>query len=304
MKYFYLILLIQVSVGWSASDHSGHKHKVGEECEVSGMPSPEGADLASDALSAAAALNPDQRYCDAMAACGGGGFAYDSGLLSSMSCEIKTKATCGLEAREVAAIQFYTSSGYRCINQYIWGKEEGPKQGAVDILNEALSKLPRHEGFVMRGTSLPEAIRNQHKEGETVTYDAFTSTSTNSGFTGRDQFLIYSRTGRPIMSLSKLSGEDEVLFASGTQFRVVRVKGDHTRHYILREVTGTETASEARAEDQRILGLAQAMKDASSSPTSVVMPRAQRRWECPDGSQEIPAGVQLQTQPHNIGSFL
>lgn len=301
MKFLILLLLIQSSVSWSQESHDGHGHVAGEECEVTGMPSPISEGLASDVMGAASQLNPDKKYCDAVKACGGW---YQDASLSGFDCKISAKPTCGLEAREVSAIQFYTSSGYGCFNQFIWGKKEGPQQGGIDTLNEALRKLPKHEGFVVRGTRLPASVRDQHQAGATVVYDAFTSTSTGGAFSGNDQFLIYSKTGRPVMSISSISGEDEVLFPSGTRFRVVSIQEKNgSRYYLMREVVGSETKSEAKKEDERITALATELKDKKTDiPYSEL--RLLRRWECPIDGTSLPGQINLQIHPTVFGSFL
>lgn len=301
MKFLLVLFFIQVSVSFAQSGHEGHAHGTGEDCELTGLPSPGGQSLAADVLSATGQMNPNQRYCDAITACGAS--YYDTGLEPYGSCELTTQASCGLEAREVAAIKYYTASGYGCFNKFLWRKEEGKVQGGVDVLNEALAKLPKHEGFVVRGTSLPAEIRAQHLAGATVTYDAFTSSSTGGAFSGKDQFLIYSKTGRPIMSLSSISGEDEVLFAAGTKFRVVSVKGDYTQYYLMREVVGSETPAKAKQEDDKVIALAKELKENDSSE-SYQERQAKRRWECPENSTPNPGKVNLEVRPSNIESFL
>ena len=175
--------------------------------------------------------------------------------------------------------------------------------GGIEVLNEALAKLPKYEGFVMRGTNLPVSIRNQHQQGATVVYDAFTSTSTSHGFSGQDQFLIYSKTGRPVMSISSISGEEEVLFQSGTRFRIISVRNEGSHYYLMRELVGSETSGEAKKEDERILALARELKDRKSE-TPYSEARRLRRWECPTDGSRNPDKIKLEVSPGNIGSFL
>lgn len=303
MKALILLVLIQASFSWAVVNHAGHNHSTGEECDVAGMPSATGAALAADVLWATEKLNPDQKYCDAISACSSTG-SYKSGVSRGPACEITVTPTCGLEGREVAAIHYYTSSGYMCFNQFIWKKEEGPVSGGVETLDEALEKLPKVVGFVQRGTELPSFIREQHTVGATVTYDAFTSTSTGSGFSDSDNFLIYSQTGRPVMSLSSISEEDEVLFQTKTKFRVVSIKEEHeTRFYLMREVIGSETDKQAKQEDERITALAQELKN-KKKELSYSETRATRRWECPVGEGVIPTEFKLENRPSRIDSFL
>lgn len=303
MKILFFLLLLQFSA-FGQESHSGHEHDPGENCEVTGKPSPTLEELASQALAAMSKLSPDQRYCEGIKKCGG--YAHYDAKFSG-DCKFDVKATCGLEAREVSAIKFYTGSGYSCLNQYLWGKDRNEKQAVVETLNSALNKLPEYQGFVARGTDLPASIRATHELGATVTYEAFTSTSSISGWQGTDRFLIYSLTGRPIMSLSSLPHENEVLFKSGTKFRIISVKGNSYRHYVMREVVGEESEKKAKAEDERILALAQQEVEKSRAPASTGDSSdrlAGANWNCPVGNEKIPRVFERSGMPTSSADFL
>lgn len=303
MKILFFLLLLQFSA-FGQESHSDHEHDPGENCEVTGKPSPTLEELAAQALAAMSKLSPDQRYCEGIKKCGG--YAHYDAKFSG-DCKFDVKATCGLEAREVSAIKFYTGDGYRCLNQYLWGKDRNEKQAVVETLNSALGKLPEYQGFVARGTSLPDSIRATHTLGATVTYEAFTSTSSVRGWGGSDKFLIYSVTGRPVMSLSSLTHENEVLFKSGTKFRIISIKGESDRHYIMREVKESESAKEAKAEDERVLALAQQEVERSRAPASTGSGSenlAGPNWECPTGSEKIPRVFQRTGMPTSAADFL
>ena len=135
---------------------------------------------------------------------------------------------------ELAGVHAYTTSdgtwGYYPVNSAL--RSGDAKQIARfrhyrDTVNDALARLPDHVGVVRRGTTLPSDELARHVPGAEVTYDAFTSASTGSGYLGRHRFVIHSRHGKSVQPYSAYRGELEVLFAAGTRFRVLEV--DETR---------------------------------------------------------------------------
>jgi len=158
---------------------------------------------------------------------------------------------CGLSATEAGALRSYMGSGYHRINAQLWGQQNTPSCiPVIQKMNEALQRLPRFQGVVYRGTHLPDGVRAQHVEGTVVTYPAFTSSSTDirvaAGFgsassSGSDFFTIISTSARPIMTLG--SRESEMLFASGTQFQILKrfPAINNQYRYIMVEVIPGET---------------------------------------------------------------
>lgn len=147
--------------------------------------------------------------------------------------------SCGMNQEEITALKYYSDSGYGCMNSYL--RTDDNRDENIDymikVLNRGLDKLPSYQGIVKRGASLPESIREAHGVGAVIEYDAFTSTSTNSGFSGEDMFIIQSQTGKPIMGFSQHRSENEVLFKSGTKFKVLEKREENgVYHYILAEV--------------------------------------------------------------------
>lgn len=167
--------------------------------------------------------NQAKVYCESYQKC------FPSGLVTDMKKVIKTcikrltssPDKCGgLTAAELESIKEYTSSGYGSINRSIW-KEKKTCEGVISTLNQALLKVPNFQGWVLRGTDLPKKIRDQHIKNKTITYKAFTSTSTQRGWGGQDQFLIYSINGASVANISSHKTENEVLFTTETQFKVI-----------------------------------------------------------------------------------
>lgn len=218
---------------------------------------------------------------------------YPSACLAETILEDLPKSgNCNLDLQERLVLTNYMGGLYSCMNRALYNSKQDLAFPTLNnSLNSALKRFPAYEGFVFRGSSLPKAVLDQHQVGKTITYPAYTSSSTDQGISndfGAQQFLIYSHTGRPIMGLH--AGENEVLFIAGTRFRVLAVKGNR---YFLREVTGTETESAAKAEDVRILKLAQAAKE-KFDPASKAIPDD---WTCPLDDKKIPARLVQKTIP-------
>lgn len=98
------------------------------------------------------------------------------------------------------------------------------QQRQIDALNEALGKMPAHEGLVSRHTNLTPEQLARYQQDHPVTELGFTSASTNpkgvNELTVQNsevEFQIVSKTGR---DYSEYGTPDEVLFASGTNFFV------------------------------------------------------------------------------------
>ncbi|WP_280420246.1 hypothetical protein [Nocardia carnea] len=123
--------------------------------------------------------------------------------------------------------QMQTRPDGTTLNQLLFrGTPLSPEeQQQVRALNEALAKLPSHEGPVVRHMNLSPEQLARYEPGKPITENGFTSTSlkpdgTNSAFadTQNVEFQIVSKTGKPVGEYSGL--DDEVLFGAGTPFMV------------------------------------------------------------------------------------
>lgn len=98
-------------------------------------------------------------------------------------------------------------------------------------LDSALSAVKNYQGEVYRTISDPGGlIAKQYEPGSVATMKGFTSTSRspnpsykafNSTGANNSRFIIQSKTGKHIERVSNYVPEQEVLFRSGTSFRVV-----------------------------------------------------------------------------------
>lgn len=164
--------------------------------------------------------------------------------------------SCGLSEEELSALKFYSNSGYGCLNSYLRSTDHRDENidYMIQVMNSGLDKLPSYQGVVKRGASLPDSIREAHSVGTVLEYDAFTSTSTNHGFSGKDMFIIQSQSGKPIMGFSSHRSENEVLFKSGTKFKILdKTEKDGIHYYIMAEVPD-EKAKTPKAESIISLG--------------------------------------------------
>jgi hypothetical protein len=157
--------------------------------------------------------------------------------------QVEGYKSCDLTPAEMLALWIYSSSGYQMINTALRQGGDNAERVKVyaDVLNRALAKLSPYDGTVNRGGTPPQNVLDQHQPGAIVTYPSFTSTSIGSGFGGETRFVIKSKTGRYIGSLSSHYGEHEVVFPTNTRFKVVDRKKDDSgsTEIIMEEVPPT-----------------------------------------------------------------
>lgn len=133
-----------------------------------------------------------------------------------------------MQKSEFLSIVGYTVDYYKNLNHSLRiGKLEKNTKQYAEILNNALDKLPSHKGIVYRSIrgGLSERDLERYQVGEVVKEEMFTSTSTLTSeqlpfFDGGVKFEIKSKNGKKIDHLSMVDFEKEVLFKSGSTFRV------------------------------------------------------------------------------------
>lgn len=215
--------------------------------------------------------------------------AQDKAKYSTMK-----KLNCGMSADERMVIDDYSTSAYHCMNAYLRQKGQSNKDidKYIQTLNQALDKLPNYEGIVIRGALLPEKIEAQHTKGNIVTYEAFTSTSTGEALWGQDRFIIFSKTGKPIMGLSSLADENEILFKSGTKFKILEVMQDkHRKVFIMKEVSCAPGSAQEEEEDAALI---KRIKDQNNKLDEGWKADA---WSCPDNEKSVPVQVKQKNLP-------
>ena len=140
-----------------------------------------------------------------------------------------------IPTEDLVAIKGYTSADYQKLNDALRSKDTA-KLKAVDpyikVAESGLSQLPSFEGVVYRGVDLndlPEVL-SKYKVGQTITEDAFTSSSlTKRASFKRDTLMIIeSKTGKDVSVLSDYPKQKEILFKSNTKFEVERISVDES----------------------------------------------------------------------------
>lgn len=130
---------------------------------------------------------------------------------------------------DVFAISIYTGSQYQLLNGALRSGDPAALakyQFLIDAINAGLDKLEPYEGTVRRGVNLTPAQAKVYCRGCTVTEKGFTSTTLNSSYSKRKyQFVMTSKTGAYIAPISSAGPiEEEVLFKSGTHFKVTKIQ--------------------------------------------------------------------------------
>jgi hypothetical protein len=95
----------------------------------------------------------------------------------------------------------------------------------VDAIEDGLNKLPIYAGWTTRGVQFDAQTLALYKEGSIIQESAFTSASREwKHFEGNVIMRIFSRDARMIEGISQQPGQKEVLFRTGTYFRVAKVE--------------------------------------------------------------------------------
>ncbi|MES2526710.1 MAG: hypothetical protein V4598_06465 [Bdellovibrionota bacterium] len=130
--------------------------------------------------------------------------------------------SCFMNLSEYAALANYVATGYQIMNRVLRNRDaRGIEQQKyrIEFMKSALSKVLPYQGWIKRGADIPVRALDDHQVGGIVKYEAFTSTSTGTAFIGNIQYLIYSKSCRPVPHA--INYENEVICLPGTKFRVL-----------------------------------------------------------------------------------
>ena len=159
----------------------------------------------------------------------------------------------GMSDAELVRLHLYTLRKgvpdqwtYQALNQRLRSRDPATRARANVsrvVLNNALAKLPDHQGTVYRGLSFPDRqaldrFVADHPVGEVVRYSAFTSADIIQPYPGQAKLIIQSRHGKRVADYSGDPTDDEVLFRTDSGFRVLRAElpeGDRPLTIQLRE---------------------------------------------------------------------
>jgi len=117
----------------------------------------------------------------------------------------------------------------------------------IRVATSGLYQLPAYRGPVYRAAALSEDVAAKYVPGAIVREHAFISAVANPAvrFTGNTTFVIASVNGRDVSMLSAHPEEREVVFFTGTRFKVLAVG------FVPR--TGQRTIYLAEIPDRRLL---------------------------------------------------
>lgn len=143
-----------------------------------------------------------------------------------------------LSDEEQYAINQYISSESYKINDALRNETKLTEQQEkiLDSLDDALDKFPKYKGNVTRSIILDndelKEFLKEHKQGNTVTYKAYTSTTVGNRYNdvSNIELHIKSKNGRDIRKFNK--EEQEILFRRNTEFQVIYVKTINNIHHI------------------------------------------------------------------------
>ncbi|MEV6774366.1 ADP-ribosyltransferase [Nocardia sp. NPDC051030] len=172
-----------------------------------------------------------------------------------------------LNATEKSALTTYTGSGYQAINAAFTGRDEQPStwtKGQVAQLESAFEKFsastPNIEPMTLvRGTKVPSAWTGTTEQyldqvftpGAKIQVGKVTSFSTEmstaKAFAGHPPiiFVIRTRHGIPVKSISAHSGENEVIVPPGVDLRCVGVSTSGVKGYPTVYLVGEDLCAEA-----------------------------------------------------------
>lgn len=150
-----------------------------------------------------------------------------------------------LTANDILHIATYTGKAHHKLNNALREGTATAKQiKFAERLDEALSKLPDHNGKTYRDIDIPKqnlkAFLKRYRQGEIVEEYQFTSTSQRNdlkGFSGNIKFIVYGKKGKDIEKMSLYPEEKEVLFKTKSRFYVKTVTekiGSLKKTYIIK----------------------------------------------------------------------
>jgi len=144
----------------------------------------------------------------------------------------------------LSAVRHYITSDYARVNSAL--RSLDPVQlaeldGFIRQVTEGLFELPSFRGVVYRGATLSDEAAAHYVPGHVVFENAFISATGEPArrFPGDTTFVIASINGRDVSMLSETPDELEVLFFTGTRFKVLATEHDATareRYIYLAEI--------------------------------------------------------------------
>jgi hypothetical protein len=138
-----------------------------------------------------------------------------------------------IPVEELTAIRHYTTNAYENLNTALRnGNPNEYFRSFEEMVNNGLSRIQKFDGDkVFRGVKGDEAVlAKTWQVNDNINFKDFKSTSTSSSvandFAGDVVYEIVNPKGYNVCGISCLPGEAEVLFKSGSNFKVKEIKSD------------------------------------------------------------------------------
>lgn len=139
--------------------------------------------------------------------------------------------TAKLTTRQAYYIHAYTKEAplYKELNAFLFRDQTPENYTKSQLLTmkreltNSLRRMPKYNGTVYRQVpELPAEVLKQYQPGKTIVWDGFSSASMQPNlFDDRNiNFLIRSKTSRPISRFSAFEAQKETLFMPGSKFKV------------------------------------------------------------------------------------
>lgn len=165
-----------------------------------------------------------------------------------------------LSPGEASQIIAYSGFAYDKVNTMLRTNQVHPAVDKLkDAINHSLEKLPASPGTTYRVAHLSPTVAAEYQPGRVLTERGFTSTTKKQGHvpasqekgSGQYEFVIHGKTGRDVEELAAKPeyGDQEVLFKSGTRFKIKSVEGQR----IELEEVGDDASHVVSSEDKKLL---------------------------------------------------
>jgi hypothetical protein len=130
-----------------------------------------------------------------------------------------------LTQRQAIAVCIYTTNYYGQINGTIRGHQPTDPQyremfPLFEAIDSGLSNMVLHNGTTYRRENMSPERENEYQPGKAITNLAYTSTSLQSIWSGRDLLVFSAKNGPEVWEYSQYQGEQEVLFGCNFTFTV------------------------------------------------------------------------------------
>jgi hypothetical protein len=150
---------------------------------------------------------------------------------------------------DLVALHMYLSGRARQVDAAVRSGQVGPHVPFGRCVAAGLLRMPSYRGATRLSATLKESEWAWYRDRRLVTEWAFCSAlaSGSAGLPGDVEFLIWSRTGRRT-HLIEPRVPSQVLFPPGTNFKLLRVRGDERREILLREISPGEISADGSVE--------------------------------------------------------